>query len=59
MCLVTLPVGTMDKTHLVRLAEALAAHRGLRLSTLSTYVAGDGKFFGSLKGPASCTLGRA
>ena len=49
----------MNKQMLVTLAEAFAAHRGLKLSTVSTYVAGDGKFFGSLKGPAGCTLARA
>lgn len=50
----------MDKTQLVKLAGAFAAHRGLKLSTVSTYVAGDGKFFRKLEeGPASCTLARA
>ncbi len=39
----------MNKQMLVDLAEAYAAHRGLKLSTVSTYVAADGKFFGRLK----------
>lgn len=49
----------MNKQMLVELAEAYAAHRGLKLSTVSTYVAADGKFFGSLKKEAGCTLARA
>ncbi|WP_370269197.1 hypothetical protein [Nioella sp.] len=44
---------------LVALAEAFAAHRGLTLSTVSTYAATDGKFFPDLKRGASCTLRRA
>lgn len=44
------------KQALITLAETYAAHRGLTISTVSTYAAGDGKFFGKLKGPASCTL---
>lgn len=49
----------MNKQMLVTLAEVYAAHSKLTLSTVSTYVAGDGKFFGSLKGRAGCTLARA
>lgn len=49
----------MDKEILVRLAETYAAHRGLTLSTVSTYAATDGKFFPELKRGASCTLRRA
>lgn len=44
------------KQALIKLAEGYAAHRGLMLSTVSTYAAGDGKFFGKLKGSSSCTL---
>ena len=49
----------MNKQMLVELAEVYAAHRGLKLSTVSTYVASDGKFFGALKKEAGCTLARA
>lgn len=49
----------MDKRHLIRLGEAYARHRGLELSTVSTYAAGDGKWLVRLKGPASCTLRKA
>lgn len=47
----------MSTQQLVTLAEVLAGHRGLKLSTLSTYAARDGKFFRNLKeNNASCTL---
>lgn len=49
----------MNKLMLVTLAEIYAAHRGLSLSTVSTYAAGDGKFFPALRGSAGCTLRRA
>lgn len=49
----------MNKEMLVKVAEAYGAHRSLKLSTVSTYAAGDGKFFGGLKGVAGCTLERA
>ena len=50
----------MDTKALVNLAEVYGAHRGLKLSTVSTYAAEDGKFFGGLKaGTAGCTLRRA
>lgn len=50
----------MNTDALVELAEAFAAHRGLTMSTVSTYAANDGKFFGSMKdGGASCTFRRA
>lgn len=51
-----LPTMALNKQMLVALAEAYAAHRGLKLSTVSTYVASDGKFFGNLKTTAGCTL---
>lgn len=44
---------------LVKLAQAYADHRGRKLSTVSTYAAGDGKFFKSISGAAGCTLERA
>lgn len=47
----------MDTHSLITLAETLASHRGLTLSTLSTYAANDGKFFSRLKNDgAGCTL---
>jgi hypothetical protein len=49
----------MNTQSLVTLAETYAAHRGLTLSTVSTYAATDGKFFPELKRGASCTLRRA
>ena len=49
----------MDTKTLVDLAEAYAAHTGLKLSTVSTYAATDGKFFGRLKHGAGCTLRKA
>ena len=49
----------MKTDTLIGLAEAYAAHRGLTLSTVSTYADNDGKFFPELKRGASCTLRRA
>lgn len=49
----------MNTETLVTLAETYAEHRGLALSTVSTYAATDGKFFPELKKGASCTLRRA
>jgi hypothetical protein len=49
----------MKKHQLISLAETYAEHRGLTLPTVSTYAAGDGKFFSALKGKASCTIARA
>lgn len=49
----------MNTETLVALGEAYAAHRGLTLSTVSTYAATDGKFFPELKKGAGCTLRRA
>ena len=44
---------------LLSLAKSLAAHRGLKLSTVSTYAAKDGKFFKSLEAGRGCTLSKA
>jgi hypothetical protein len=49
----------MDTKMLVNLAEAYAAHRGLKLSTVATYAATDGKFFKSLSEGAGCTIRKA
>lgn len=49
----------MDKRDLVKLGEFYAAHVGLKLSTVSTYAANDGKWLAGLKGSTSCTLRKA
>ncbi|KGM86719.1 hypothetical protein rosmuc_03012 [Roseovarius mucosus DSM 17069] len=49
----------MNELQLLDLAKALASHRGLSLSTISTYAANDGKFFGSLATGSGCTVKRA
>jgi hypothetical protein len=46
----------METKNLTDLADRFAAHRGWKLSTVSTYAAGDGKFFDRLKNGAGCTL---
>ena len=46
----------METKTLIELAESYAKHRGLKLSTVATYAAGDGKFFPRLKAGAGCTL---
>lgn len=49
----------MSTSHLIRLAEIFAQHQGLKLSTVSTYAATDGKWLDGLKSGASCTLRKA
>lgn len=50
----------IDTHKIVQLANAYAAHRGLKLSTVSTYAAKDGKLFARFSNAqASCTLRRA
>lgn len=49
----------MNTDAIVRLAEAYAQHRGLKLSTVSTYAGNDGKWIDGLKAGASCTLRKA
>ncbi|CUH68034.1 hypothetical protein TG4357_03353 [Thalassovita gelatinovora] len=49
----------METDCIVELAEAFASHCGLKLSTVSTYAANDGKWLDGLKGNASCTLRKA
>lgn len=49
----------MNTNDLIRLAEAYAQHRTLKLSTVSTYAATDGKWIDGLKAGASCTLRKA
>lgn len=49
----------MNTQTLLSLAQLFAAHRGMKLSTVSTYAAKDGKFFGSLITGSGCTIRRA
>lgn len=49
----------MDVRALIDLAERYAAHRGIKLATVSTYAAQDGKYFKNLKAGAGCTLRKA
>lgn len=49
----------MNTQSLLSLAELYASHRGLKLSTVATYAAKDGKFFKSLGDGAGCTLSKA
>ncbi|MBD3787214.1 MAG: hypothetical protein IE922_09625 [Sphingomonadales bacterium] len=44
----------MRPTQLTNLANAYAAHRGLKLSTLGVYAVNDGKFFGRLAEGFDC-----
>lgn len=46
----------MSTKSLIKLAETWASHNALMLSTVSTYAANDGKFFGKLKLGSGCTL---
>jgi hypothetical protein len=48
----------MQTDQLIKLAENYAAHQGLKLSTVSTYAANDGKFLKELSDQASCTVRR-
>ncbi|QDP59332.1 MAG: hypothetical protein GOVbin287_6 [Prokaryotic dsDNA virus sp.] len=49
----------MDTDTLKTLAHLYAAHTGLKLATVSTYAANDGKFFKSLEDGSGCTVKRA
>lgn len=51
--------GAVTADQLIELARAFASHRGLSLSTVSTYAANDGKFFGRLANGSGCTVKRA
>ncbi|TAG18698.1 MAG: hypothetical protein EAZ40_11205 [Rhodobacterales bacterium] len=46
----------METLTLLRLAETYAGHLSLKLSTVSTYVRNDGKFFDRMKTGSGCTL---
>ncbi len=50
----------MTEDDIVKLGEAYSAHAGLKLSTVSTYAACDGKWLGNLRdNRAGCTLLKA
>lgn len=49
----------MTEHEILRLADTFAAHRGLKRSTVSTYVAADGKWLEGLNRGASCTFRKA
>jgi hypothetical protein len=49
----------MNVQFLTALARQYAEHRGLALSTVSTYAAQDGKYFGRLEAGAGCTIAKA
>lgn len=49
----------MQTNDLVTLAKNMERHGPLKLSTISTYAANDGKFFASLASGSSCTIDRA
>ena len=46
----------MQTADIKDLAEAYAAHSGLKLSTLGAYAVNDGKFFHRLEEGRGCTL---
>lgn len=49
----------MEPKTLVRMGKLYGGHLGLTLSTVSTYAAQDGKWFGRLLSGASCTIRKA
>jgi hypothetical protein len=46
----------MKTVEIITLAEAYRAHRGVTLSTVSTWVANDGKRLAHLKDGGGCTV---
>lgn len=46
----------MNTEKLVQLAKAYGKHCDLKLSSVSTYAANDGKYFAGLEKGAGCTL---
>lgn len=46
----------MQTEILVDLAKTWGTHKNLKLSTVSTYAAGDGKFFARIENGAGCTI---
>ena len=48
----------MTSEHILRLAQALAEHRGLKLSTISTYIAGSGDTLERLQRGRTMTIRR-
>lgn len=49
----------MHTDQIVRLARVFAAHTGLKVSTISTYAASDGKWLKGLDEGNGCTLRKA
>ena len=49
----------MNTGTLTGLASSYSAHTGLKLATIGTYAADDGKFFRQLEEGAGCTLKKA
>lgn len=50
----------MITDHLAQLSDAYARHLNLKLSTVSTYAANDGKWLESIRKPSvSCTIRKA
>ncbi len=49
----------MNTAQLLTLAQRYADHRGLTLSTVATYAAGDGKLFRRWSEGSTCTVRRA
>ncbi|WP_071971953.1 hypothetical protein [Sulfitobacter alexandrii] len=49
----------MQKDTIIRLADAYVEQTKLKLSTVSSYAANDGKFFRNLKLTSDVTIGRA
>lgn len=50
---------SMSTGTLTKLASSYSKQTGLKLATISTYAANDGKFFKSLSEGAGCTLRKA
>lgn len=48
----------MTNEHILRLGRALAEHRGLKLSTISTYIAGSGDTLERLQRGRTMTIRR-
>lgn len=54
------PNASPSITHISRLADAYARHFDLKISTVSTYAANDGKWLENIRKPSvSCTLRKA
>ncbi|WP_349295269.1 hypothetical protein ABEB22_18475 (plasmid) [Thioclava sp. 'Guangxiensis'] len=47
---------SISEQEILKLANEYSAHSGLKLSTISTYAANDGKFLDRLQSRGSCTV---